>query len=86
MTHDPFVPCEDSRRRGGTTKFPSPTGYEPKRIELDRNLEVEHQDLSHERIMGDDDQNPITEDMDELGKLVTNQCPLSDQRYTQIMI
>ena len=40
-----------------------------KRIELDKNLEVEHQVLSQERIMGDDSQNPITEDMDESGKI-----------------
>ena len=28
LTHDPHLHCEDSRRSGGTTKFPSPTGYE----------------------------------------------------------
>ena len=47
--------------------------FEPKRIELDtlldRNLEVEHQDLTQDRIMGDDYQNPITEDTDEFGKI-----------------
>ena len=66
LTHDPYLPCEDSRRSGGTKKFPSPAGYEPKRTEHDRNLEVGHQDLS---IMGDDYQNPpITEDVDEFEK------------------
>ena len=69
MTHDPYLPCEDSRQSGGKTKFPFPTDFEARRIEIDRNLEVEHQDPSQERIMGDDVQNPITEDMDEFGKI-----------------
>ena len=51
------------------TNRTSPKDSEPKRIELDRGLEGEHQDLSQERIMGDDYQNPITEDVDEFGKI-----------------
>ena len=39
----------------------------PKRIELDRNIEVEPQDQTRDRIVGDDYQSPITEDMDEFG-------------------
>ena len=41
----------------------------PKRIELDRNLGIEHQDQTRDRIMGDDYQSPITEDMDEFEKI-----------------
>ena len=72
--HDPLEKkCEASWRSGGSSDIPSPTSCEPKRIELDtlldRNLEVEHQDLNQDRIVGDDDQNPLTEDMDECGKL-----------------
>ena len=69
--------CDDPQRSGGSTEIPSPTGYEPKmigcnileprRIELDRNPGKDL-DLSLERTMGDDYQNPITEDMDEFGK------------------
>ena len=44
LTHDPHTPCDDSRRSVGSSEIPSPTRYEPKRIELDRNLEIEHQD------------------------------------------
>ena len=36
---------------------------------IDRNLEVEHQDQTRDRIIGDDRQSPITEDMDEFGKI-----------------
>ena len=46
---------------------PISTGYEPKRI--DRNLKVEHQDQTRDRMMGDDCQSPITQDMDEFGKV-----------------
>ena len=50
-----------------------PQVVSPKKIELDtlldRNLEVEHQDLTQDRIMGDDCQHPITEDLDEFGKI-----------------
>ena len=74
LTHDPYIHCDGSRGRGGSSQIPSPIGFfEPKRIELDtsldRNLEVEHQDLTQDRIMGDDYQNPITEDTDEFGKI-----------------
>ena len=52
--------------------IPSPTGCELKRIEfdtlLDRNLEDEHQGLTQDRTMGDDSQNPVTEETDEFGK------------------
>ena len=36
---------------------------------LDRNLEVQHQDLTQDRIMGDDHQKPVTEDVDEFGNI-----------------
>ena len=45
-----------------------PHGFEPKRIELDRNLGVEHQDQIRDRLMGDNYQSPITEVMHEFGK------------------
>ena len=70
LSHGPLVHCDDSRRSCGSSDLQSPTGYEPKRIELDRNLEVKHQDQTRERIMGDDYQSPTTEDVDEFGKIV----------------
>ena len=36
---------------------------------MDKNLEVQHQDQTRDRTMGDDYQSPITEDMGELGKI-----------------
>ena len=77
MVLDPYVPCDDSRRSGGSTRIPSPTGYEPKviepedleprRIEIDKNHGTDPYQ-TQER-MGDNYQNPITEDMDEFGKV-----------------
>ena len=68
----------DSRRSGGPTDPASPTGYEPKvvqtddfeprRIELDRNLETDPYQIP-ERILGDHCQNPVTEDTEETGKV-----------------
>ena len=69
LSHDPYIHCEDSRRSCGSSDLQSPTGYEPQRIELDRNFEVEHQDLTQDRIMRDDYRSPITEDMDDFGKI-----------------
>ena len=57
-----------------------PNDFEPRRIELDRNLGTDL-DQSQDRTMGDDCQNPITEDMDELEKLVSR-CPTSSHGYT----
>ena len=33
---DPYLPCDDSRRSGGSTEIPSPTGCEPKLIQSNR--------------------------------------------------
>ena len=38
----PFIHCEDPRKDGTSTEFQSPTGYEPKRIELNRILVNPH--------------------------------------------
>ena len=35
LVHDPYKPCDDLRRSGGSTEVPSPTGYEPNMIESD---------------------------------------------------
>ena len=69
LSHDPHIHCDDSRRGCGSSDLQSRKSYEPRRIELDRNLEVEHQDQTRDRIMGDDYQSAITEDMDEFGKI-----------------
>ena len=68
-------PCES---HGRFSKSASPTGHEPKliqshdfeplRIELDRNLGTDPNQIP-ERILGDDYQNPITEDTEETGKI-----------------
>ena len=78
LPHDPYMSCDDSRRSDGSTEILSPTGYEPKviepedlepeRIELNKNLGPDL-DQTRDRIMGDDCQSPITEDMDEFGKI-----------------
>ena len=57
------------RRSCGSSDLQSPTGCEPKRIELDRILGVEHQDQILDIIFGDDYQSPITEEMDEFGQI-----------------
>ena len=69
LSHDPCIHCDDSQRSCGSSDLQSHTSYEPKRIELDRNLEVDNQDQTHEIIMGDDYQSSITEDMNEFGKI-----------------
>ena len=81
--HDPYLPSEDPRQNGGSTQIPSLTGYEPKslekkavepedlepgRIEIDRNLGTDPYQ-AQERIMEESYQNPIAEDMDEIGKV-----------------
>ena len=79
LTHDPCIHCDDSRRSDGSSDLPSPTSNKPKRMELDRNLQIEHQDLTRERVVGDDYQSPITD-------MVSSRCPTTSHRYTQIMI
>ena len=69
LSHDPFIHCDESRRSCGYSDLLFPKSYEPKRIELDKNLEVEHQDQTRERIVGYDYQSPITENMNEFGKI-----------------
>ena len=81
LFHDPKIHCDDSRRSCGSSDLQSPTSCEPQRIELDKNLEVEHQDQTRVRIMGDDCESPITEDMDEFGKIGVE--PLS---HNQLLI
>ena len=49
-TH-PFSRCKDSRQEGTSAEFHSSTGYEPKRIELDRTL----LNLSYQAIDNQDD-------------------------------
>ena len=77
--------CEVPRQSGESTQIPSLTCYEPKtietnsieielkdlelrRIELDRNLGTDPYQIQ-ERFMRNNYQNPITEDMDEIGKV-----------------
>ena len=78
LAHDPYLPCEDPRQRGGSTQIPSLTGYEPnliepeelepRRIELDKNLGTDPYQ-TQERIMRTNCQNPVSEDKDEFGKV-----------------
>ena len=83
----------DPRRSGGYTESASPTGYEPqitlsddfepRRIELDRNLGTVPYQIP-ERILGDDYRNPITEGTLRLGSLMST-CPTSSHRCIPIM-
>ena len=67
-----------SRRSGGFTEIPSPTGYDPKviqsvdleprRIELNRNIGTDPYQIP-ERILGDHHRHPITEGTEEVGKV-----------------
>ena len=83
LVHDEYLPRDVPRQSGGSTQIPSLTGHEPKlieaeaiepedlerrRIELERNLGTDPYQ-EQERLMRSDFQNPITEDMDELGKV-----------------
>ena len=83
LAHDEHLPCDVPPQRGGPTQIPSPTGYEPKlieaeaiepeylearKIELERNLGTDPYQIQ-ERKMRSDFRNPITEDMDEFGKV-----------------
>ena len=69
LSHDPYT-LRDSRQSGGSTQIPSLTGYEPKVIEPE---EIEPRRIELDRNLGTDphqtqDQNPVTEDIDEFGK------------------
>ena len=68
LAHDPYT-LRDSRWSGGSTQIPiEPEDFEPRRIELDRNLGTEPYE-TQERMMVDNYQNPIIEDQDEFGKV-----------------
>ena len=85
LAHDEYLPFDVPRQSGGSTRIPSLTSYEPntlieaeaiepedlepRKIELERNLGTDPYQIQ-ERWMRGDFQNPITEDMDEFGKVV----------------
>ena len=76
LAHDPYLPCEDPRQGGGSTQIPSPTGHEPKVIELE--------DLEPRRIeLGDNYQNPIAEHMEEFGKVGVETSYLQSQMHSE---
>ena len=76
--HDPYLPCDVPRQSGGSTQIPSLTSYEteaiepedlePRKIDLHRNLGTDPYQ-KQERLMRSNVQNPITEHMDEFGKV-----------------
>ena len=83
LARDPYLPCDVPRQSGGSAQIPSLTGFEPKlieteaiepedleprKIELDRNLGTDPYQIQ-ERLMRSTFQNPVTEDMDEFGKV-----------------
>ena len=78
LAHDPYLPCDVPRQSGGSTRIPSLTGYEPQviepedlepgRIEPGRNLRTDPYQIQ-ERLMRNNYQNPIAEDVDEFGKV-----------------
>ena len=55
--------------------------FEPRRIEIDRNPGKDL-DLSTERVLEDDYQNPITEDTDECGKVGAETSYLLSQMHS----
>ena len=99
--HEPDLPREVPRQSGGSTQIPSLTGYEPnaieaeaiepedpepRRIELDRNLGTDPYQIQ-EIFSRNNFQYPITEDMDEFGKVgaemshISHRCiPIMTQR------
>ena len=97
MNLNPQIPCGGPRHSGGSTQIPSLTGYEPKsveikaidteaiepedleprRIELDRNRGTDPYQLQ-ERFM----RNPLTEDMDEFGKVGAEMSYLQPQMHS----
>ena len=91
LAHDPYLSCEDPGQSGGSTQIPSLTGYEPKviepedleprRIELDWNLGRDPY-RTQERIVGDDDQNPVAEDMDKFGKVGVEMSYIHSQMHS----
>ena len=62
------VELESASPTGYGPKVIEPEDLEPRRIELDRNLGTDPYQIL-ERILGDHYQNPVTEDMEEFGKV-----------------
>ena len=96
LAHDEYLPCDVPPQSGGSTQIPSPSGYGPKLIEAEAieledletgNIELER-DLGtdpcqiHERLTRSDFQNPITEDMDEFGKVGAAMSYIQSQMYS----
>ena len=94
--HDPDLPCEVPRQSGGSTQIPSLTGYEPnaieteaiepedpepRRIELDRNLGTDPYQIQ-ENFSRNNFPNPITEDMDEFGKVGAEMSHIQPQMHS----
>ena len=70
-TH-PFTYCKDPRQDGSSTEYQPLTGYEFKRIELNRTfLNLSNQEL---------------DDQKDLRKLVSNRCPAANPWYIQLTI
>ena len=82
--HDPYLPCQDPRQRGGSTQIPSLTNCESKGIE--------HEDLEPRRIeldMTDPNQTQesimrsfFTEDMDGFGKIGVEMSYVQSQMHS----
>ena len=83
LSHDPWIHSDDSRRSCGSSDLPQVTS--PKESSSTGNLEVEHQDHTRDRIMGDDYHSPIEIWMN-LEKWVLSRCPTTSHWYTQLTI
>ena len=96
LAHDEYLAYDVPWQSGGSTQIPPLTGYEPKLIEtkaiepedleptkfeLDRNLGAGPYQ-TQERLMRSDFQNPITEDMDEFGKVVAEMSYIQSQMHS----
>ena len=77
MILDPYIPCDVPRQSGGATQVPSLT----RRLELGRNLGTGPY-LIQERFMRNNYQNPISEDVDEFGKVGAETSYLQSQMHS----
>ena len=96
LVHDEYLPCDVPRQSGGSTQIPSLTGYEPNvieteaidpedlepgRIELDRNLGTDPNQIQ-ERCVRENHQNPIAEDVEGFGKVGAEKSYIQSQMHS----
>ena len=96
LVHDEYLLYDVPRQSGGSTQIPSVTGYEaklietaaiepedlePRKNELDRNLGTDPYQIQ-ETVMRSNFPNPITEDVDEFGRVGAKMSYIQSQMHS----